>query len=108
VSTAAPDTVARLTPYEADHVLQIAREALANAVRHSRARAGALTLSTTDGGICLEVVDDGTGFDTRNAKPAGFGLHNIRQRAQQLGAQLEVRSSPGKETCLLVQIPRTV
>jgi NO-binding membrane sensor protein with MHYT domain/two-component sensor histidine kinase len=96
----------QLTPDEAEQVLQIAREAMSNSRRHSRAKNGTVTLELTDDGVSLEVRDDGEGFDPAGTQREGSGLYNMKARAQQIGARLEVVSSPGKGTRVILHIPR--
>jgi len=96
----------QLTPDEAEHLLQIAREAMSNSRRHSYAKRGAVTLGLTDDGVTLEVSDDGDGFDPAVREQAGSGLSNMEKRAQQIGARFEVVSSPGKGTRVVLHIPK--
>jgi NO-binding membrane sensor protein with MHYT domain/anti-sigma regulatory factor (Ser/Thr protein kinase) len=98
---------AQLTPEEAEQVLQIAREAMSNARRHSHAKHGMVSLQLTDDGVSLEVTDDGDGFDPAGLKHEGSGLYNMKARAQQIRARLEVLSSPGKGTRIVVHISRS-
>ena len=97
----------QLTPEEAEQVLQIAREAMSNARRHSHAKHGTVSLRLTDDGVTLEVTDDGDGFDPAALKHEGSGLYNMKARAQQIRARLEVLSSPGKGTRIVVHISRS-
>jgi signal transduction histidine kinase len=97
----------QLTPEEAEQVLQIAREAMSNARRHSHAKHGTVSLRLTDDGVTLEVTDDGAGFDPAALKHEGSGLYNMKARAQQIRARLEVLSSPGKGTRIVVHISRS-
>jgi NO-binding membrane sensor protein with MHYT domain/two-component sensor histidine kinase len=96
----------QLTPDEAEHVLQIAREAMSNSRRHSHAKHGTVTLRQADDGVTLEVRDDGDGFDPAALKYEGNGLSNMKTRAQQIGARFEVVSSPGKGTRVVLHIPK--
>ena len=87
-------------------VLRIAQEALQNAVRHSgAARVGVRLARADDGGLSLEVTDDGAGFDP--ADPAlrsrRLGLTSMEERAQRIGARLEVRSAPGEGTTVRLE-----
>ncbi|MFE0022508.1 sensor histidine kinase [Amycolatopsis sp. NPDC059021] len=94
------------TPYEVA-LLRIAQSALANTVRHARARRAEVTLSYMDTGVALDAVDDGVGF-TPETLPAtgddegGFGLAAMRARADALGGTLTVESAPGAGTALAV------
>lgn len=77
----------------------IAQEALNNVVKHAQARHVALNLELTPGQVCLEVHDDGMGFDPEQARKAGgLGLRGIEQRAQRIRGELAVTSSPGQGT----------
>jgi NO-binding membrane sensor protein with MHYT domain/two-component sensor histidine kinase len=96
----------RLTPDEAEHVLQIAREAMSNSLRHSRAMQGTVTISLTNDGVTLEIKDDGVGFDPTMLKQKSGGLYNMNARAQQIGARLEVLSAPGNCTRIVLHIPK--
>jgi NO-binding membrane sensor protein with MHYT domain/two-component sensor histidine kinase len=95
----------QLTPDVAKQVLQIAREAMSNSRRHSHAKHGTVTLGLTDDGVALEVRDDGDGFDPTALKYEGTGLYNMKQRAEQIGARLELFSSPGQGTRVVLYIP---
>lgn len=84
------------------HLLRIAQEAMANAVRHGRAKRIDMTLTFEAAFISLRVTDDGAGFAVpssgRSASPRGFGLLSMERRARQLGATLSVVSAPGGGT----------
>jgi len=76
-----------------EQVTRIAREAIANAVRHGRARMVIVSLGEADNGVALRVVDDGCGIAANDGDPVpeGFGLRSMRERAAALGGQLSVR-----------------
>ncbi|HUP93586.1 MAG TPA: PAS domain S-box protein [Burkholderiales bacterium] len=93
-----PLALAHLAPHETEHVLQIAREALSNAARHAHAQSATLTIRRRDGGVEVEVADDGAGFDPIQAGSQGHGLSNMHTRARQMGAQLVVHAIPGAGT----------
>ena len=86
-------------------IYRIAQQALANAVRHARARRVVLRLSRTGDALALDVRDDGAGFDP-GAVPAGrFGLVGMSERARLLGGTLAVESSPGAGTLVHARVP---
>lgn len=101
-----PSTVGQLTAEEATHVLQIAREAVSNSLRHSGAKTGEVSLCKTEGGLRLEMRDDGGGFDTKSGAGHGLGLRNMAARASKLGATLTVRSERGRGTQIILDIPK--
>ncbi|GAA2145717.1 sensor histidine kinase [Kitasatospora kazusensis] len=100
-------------PVEAEvALLRLTQEALANAVRHARARRIAVTLTYLDDEVTLDVFDDGVGFDPQSA-PADhdrptFGLHGMRERIAELGGSLTVESAPGEGTAVAVSLPLRV
>lgn len=83
-----------LSPEEELHLLQIAREALSNVVRHARANHARVSVSEKGGELTLSVLDDGEGFatDTSDATdPAGhYGLSIMRERSERLGGRIEI------------------
>lgn len=88
---------------ESVELLRILQEALANVRRHSAARNVEVGLRTDDQAILIEVSDDGRGFDPGSAR-AGVGLSAMRERAEGLGGDFEVRSKPGRGTEITVRI----
>jgi signal transduction histidine kinase len=88
----------------APEFLQAAREALSNAVRHSRAGLVALSLRARPDDVVLEVADNGVGFDPDLVR-RGRGLSNLRSRAHALGGALRVESAPGTGTTVRIVVP---
>jgi len=86
-------------------LFQIARDALDNVARHSRAR-GAVVALEVDGGVAvLSIRDDGAGFDARAPQPHGaWGLALMRERAAAIGARLHVASHPGRGTEVSIRV----
>ncbi|MGA7931061.1 MAG: sensor histidine kinase, partial [Candidatus Sulfotelmatobacter sp.] len=88
------------------NLLRIGQEAVANAVKHGRARRVAIELRYAPTSVCLIVSDDGQGFAADQASPTGhFGLLDMRERAQSMGSQLKVESEPGRGTNIAVEVP---
>ncbi|MDP9320282.1 MAG: GAF domain-containing sensor histidine kinase [Chloroflexota bacterium] len=85
-------------------VFYVAADALANVARHARARHVVLALRSEKGTVVLEIQDDGVGFQTERAV-GGLGLRNIRQRAFNAGARLDLESQPGAGTRLAMRMP---
>jgi PAS domain S-box-containing protein len=94
---------AGLSGRESVELMRILQEALANVRRHSAARNVEVGLRTDDRAILIEVSDDGRGFDPGSAR-AGVGLSAMRERAEGLGGDFEVRSRPGRGTEITVRI----
>ena len=98
-----PQTAAIFSGHAAE-ILQMAREALSNAVRHAAATTVRLSLRREHGEVVLEVEDDGTGFDLEGAAGKGDGLANLRARAEALGGRLEIESA-GEGTTVRIRVP---
>jgi len=97
-----------LTSPQRTVALRIAQEALQNVRKH--AGAANVTVATRVEGAdwILEVRDDGRGFDVGAVAARGrrnFGLHFMRERAELIGAQLDVRSRPAGGTVVRLTIP---
>jgi len=94
-------------PSEAETALyRIAQEALTNVARHSRARNVEVILERRPDCVLLVVEDDGVGFDPGEAGTSkqGFGLQSMQERALLVGATLEIESSVGAGTTILVRM----
>lgn len=78
-----------LPPGTVLHVLRIAQEAIANALRHADASAIRIEGDWSGGVFTLRIVDDGRGGAVIGA---GRGLVHLRERAQAIGATLELES----------------
>ena len=88
---------------------RIAQEALNNVVKHSKATRADLTITFEDSEIQMEVSDNGNGFIVPNSPtelaPNGhFGLLGVHERADLIGARLEIESALGKGTKLKVRL----
>ena len=85
------------------HILQ---ESFSNIEKYSHAQNVSVALGVSDGDICLTITDDGVGFDLETAELGrGYGLPNIKDRAERLGGILYITSSPGAGTNLDIKVP---
>jgi PAS domain S-box-containing protein len=100
-----PKAASRLSADQAAHLLQIAREAMTNALRHGHATRISVSLQCRGNRLELEVRDDGTGFDPDTVPGTGLGLKNMEGRAMELGGRCEVDSAPSRGTHVRIQIP---
>jgi signal transduction histidine kinase len=92
-----------------DNIYRVVQEALHNVVRH--ARASEVTVSFADGNgrgpdVVVEIVDDGDGFDPGLAADGHLGLITMRERAEDLGGFLEVRSRRGHGARVILRVPK--
>jgi signal transduction histidine kinase/ligand-binding sensor domain-containing protein len=99
-----------LPPGTEREILRIAQEALHNVMKHAAASKAWVLLEYSAAEVSLEVRDNGAGFEVpRNgplASPAGhFGLTGMRERADVIGAALEVTSEAGAGASVRLRIP---
>ncbi len=90
-----------------NNLLRIASEAVTNAVKHARARRIVVRVEFGADSVRLCVGDDGRGFDTEAAMSLGkghYGLLGIRERAEKMGGELELRGGPGRGTEIAVRV----
>jgi signal transduction histidine kinase len=87
-------------------VLRIAHEAIQNALRHARAEHVSVRVAGQNGGLAVEITDDGIGFDPDRAdlRSRHLGLTSMEERARQLHGRLQIRSAPGAGTTVRLQI----
>jgi len=79
-------------------------EAISNALQHSGASELRVEVGEADGVVGIRIVDNGAGFDVASSWERG--LLTMKDRAQRIGARLEIVSVPG-ETRVEVRIPRS-
>jgi signal transduction histidine kinase len=85
---------------------RVVQEAVANALQHGRPSNIRVTASSDGSDLCLEVRDDGTGFDqSAPSRPGAFGITSMGERAAACGGSLEVVSRPGEGTRVILTLP---
>lgn len=77
--------------HQAIHVLQIAREALSNALKHAQVTEVTVTVSLRDNQVRLVVADNGRGVPDQAERSNHYGLIIMRDRAQSLRGDCQVR-----------------
>lgn len=82
-------------------------EALNNVEKHAHATRVTVMAETADGGLRVEVVDDGTGFVVAESErtPGHIGLVAMRERAQLAGGSCRIESEPGTGTRIQFWVP---
>jgi PAS domain S-box-containing protein len=85
---------------------RIVQEALTNVAKHSNASKVDVLLERRSDHVVLIVEDDGVGFDFDDAgkRGDGFGLLGMQERAALVGANLQIESTPGEGTTILVRM----
>jgi signal transduction histidine kinase/ligand-binding sensor domain-containing protein len=95
-------------PIVFDESYRIAREALINAFQHSYAIKIGVDITYNESGLCLRIRDDGEGIDDAilsKGRSGHWGLSGMRERAQKIGAQLDIWSHSGAGTEIELKIP---
>jgi signal transduction histidine kinase len=98
----------RFEPMVQAQLFRIIQEALTNVRKHARASRVSVRLGITDGCGEATVRDDGVGFDPEVLKTAEgqrFGLHFMRERAEEVGGTVDIRSAPGEGARLIIRVP---
>lgn len=88
-----------------DHLFRIAQETLSNTLRHAKATELELLLVERNKRVIFRVQDNGVGFKTVDEKSGSYGLHNIEERAVEIGGTCKIVSVPSQGTVVEVQIP---
>ena len=101
----------RLAPEAELTLYRIAQEALSNVARHAQATHASLQLAFEPAAVALTVADNGRGFQNPESPsefaPQGhFGLLGMHERAELIGARLEITAVPGHGVRLRVTIPQ--
>jgi signal transduction histidine kinase len=98
----------RLTDVLENHLLRIGQEAVTNAVKHGKAGRILLHLDFRTDEVRMTVEDDGCGFEVEavlGVAHGHFGLQGMRERVKRIGGTLQLESSPGAGTKLIVETP---
>jgi signal transduction histidine kinase len=97
----------RLDAAQEHHLLRIGLEAVTNAVKHSGASRVEIAVRFSAEATTLVVSDNGSGVHPDSGEMGGghFGLQGMRERANKIGATLDLVSRPGQGTTLSVSVP---
>lgn len=87
-------------------LFRIFQEALTNVAKHAGATSVAVRLAREDGGLVLEIADNGRGIAPAHLnKPRSFGLRGIRERMHGLGGTLEIAPNAPQGTRIVLRVP---
>ncbi|MDW3194941.1 MAG: sensor histidine kinase [Cytophagales bacterium] len=87
------------------NIYRCIQELLSNTLKHANASEVIIQLIKTEKQIHVQVEDDGIGFDTHRIADGGIGLKNIRARAEQLDAEVNIDARIGNGTFITIDIP---
>lgn len=89
---------------------RIVQEAITNIARHSHAESAYISLEFKNKGFCVQIEDDGIGFDLahvfgQRSAPTSIGLLGMKERAELIGGSLDIHTGPKSGTRIIVKIP---
>ena len=95
------------------YIFAIVQEAVNNALKHAEAQNIAVQVKETATAIYVIIKDDGKGFDmdqvmSNYQERESWGVANIRERTQLIGAELTMKSIPGEGTHITVYVPKAI
>lgn len=94
-----PEAVEGIADSKQRHQLLLCvKEVLNNAVKYSGCSKVTLACNVGDDSCCVNIVDDGQGFDTAVENSLGNGLNNLHQRMETIGGSCEINSTIGVGT----------
>ncbi|GAB4160454.1 MAG: sensor histidine kinase [Winogradskyella sp.] len=86
------------------NIYRIIQESMQNIYKHAKAKLIKISISLEKNVICLDIIDDGEGFDTSKSKK-GIGLKNMKSRVEEVNGKITLTSKPGNGTTVNVKIP---
>jgi signal transduction histidine kinase len=96
----------KLTQDVALCIFRVTQEALRNVVRHAKASVATVTLMMKNGGLILEVGDNGRGFDVGELTDhPSLGHASMEERIRLVRGRLQIKSTPGQGTTVSAWIP---
>jgi signal transduction histidine kinase len=95
----------RLPPMLENTVFRIVQEFLNNACRHSKSKKVNVELRQDSDRLRIKVRDRGVGFEVDRVGEGHFGLEGIRERAKVCGGHAVIKSSLGRGTDVVVELP---
>jgi signal transduction histidine kinase/ligand-binding sensor domain-containing protein len=108
VCVTAEGKVQKLDPVALDEIYCIGREAMMNAFRHAKGQNIEVEVDYAPWVFRLRIRDDGRGIDPKilqSGRPGHIGLASMRERADRIGAQLDIISGPDAGTEIELSVP---
>lgn len=87
-------------------IFRVIQELVTNIIKHANATEASISLTPHENELSIIIEDNGKGFNPREVKKQdGMGLSNIERRIEHLEGTMEVDSTPGRGTTILIDIP---
>ncbi|MBT2502943.1 sensor histidine kinase [Curtobacterium sp. ISL-83] len=104
--TGEPASIARLEPASVAALVRAVGACLANVQKHAGTDAAEVSVFHDQAACTVMVVDDGRGFDERSTGADRMGLRgSVRERIARVGGDVQVWSSPGSGTSVMMTVP---
>ncbi|GLI26198.1 hypothetical protein ARHIZOSPH14_04400 [Agromyces rhizosphaerae] len=101
-----PEALDRLRPETSEALRDAIAQCLVNVADHSGAREAEVAVATDGDELTVAVVDDGSGFDPAGVPEDRLGIRaSVRGRIEQVGGQVQLWSTPGVGTTVLLAVP---
>ena len=94
-----------LGPFTALNLHRICQETINNIIKHAEANEIKIVLASSSSTLKITITDNGKGYDMENVKE-GYGLGNIRKRAEQIGAIVTFATAPGSGSSIEIEYTR--
>jgi PAS domain S-box-containing protein len=91
-----------------EELYHIAQESLNNVLKHAGAQHVWVDLCFSPAETSLAIRDNGIGFTPSAVNNGGLGLASLKERAEKIGAILEIKSTPGTGTEIRVAVPASL
>jgi signal transduction histidine kinase len=101
----AQNHIENLPPDVEQCIYRVAQEAMANVARHADATSMRVFLRHDSRALTLTIADDGRGFDPAQVNDARYGLKGLRERAEMIGAALQIDSTLKTGTTIKLVVP---
>ncbi|WP_339754239.1 ATP-binding protein [uncultured Winogradskyella sp.] len=88
------------------NIYRIIQESMQNIYKHANAKVIKISILLENSVICLDIIDDGDGFDTSKSKK-GIGLKNMTSRVEDIDGKITFTSQSGSGAIVNVKIPYT-
>jgi signal transduction histidine kinase len=100
------DDESRLQPAIETVVYRVVQESLTNVTRHAGATHASVEITVNSRGVRATIVDDGVGFEVGPGPLRSLGLAGMTERASLVDGQLDIASTPGAGTTVVLEVPR--
>ena len=88
---------------EGMNIYRIIQEAIHNSLKHSKAAEIKVEVKQDENGLEFEIIDNGIGFEPSKVE-LGNGLNNMKKRAHEIGAEIEIHSKTNKGSIVTIQM----